>query len=76
MNRWTEELTLVGYEMQWTTKYFLNCSAKWQARFMSPNLRPGPRAYAGRQAAQWKRLACEAERVFSTVNRGYIKLVM
>lgn len=76
MNRWSEELTMVNYEMQWTTRYFLHRSATWQERTLSPHPHRGPKAYAARQAEQWKQLAREAERVFSAVNQSYVKLVM
>ncbi|KAF8057043.1 hypothetical protein FPV67DRAFT_1677798 [Lyophyllum atratum] len=31
-NRWAEELRLVGYEMQWTTRYFLHQATIWRDR--------------------------------------------
>jgi hypothetical protein len=70
-NRWKEELTLVGYEMEWTTRYFLYRAGKWQVQCPEA----GPSAYAARQAAQWGGLASEADRAFGVVNREYIKVM-
>jgi hypothetical protein len=28
--RWQEEVTLNGYEMEWTVRYFLHMSCKWE----------------------------------------------
>ena len=74
-NRWQEELTLVGYEMQWTTRYFLYRARKWQVQLEDNDLQAGPRAYAARQAAQWGGLVSDAERAYRVVNREY-KIVM
>jgi hypothetical protein len=71
MNRWQEELILVGYEMEWTTKYFLYRARKWQAQLGDYDLPAGPRAYAARQAAQWSALALDGERAFRVVNPDY-----
>jgi hypothetical protein len=76
MKRWSEELTLLKYEMEWTTRYFLHHYKKWQDRATVPHPHMGPKAYAARQSAQWRQMACEVERVFSAVNTGYINLVM
>lgn len=76
MNRWSEELTMVNYEMEWTTQYFLHRSAQWRERALALHPLQGPKAYAARQSAQWNQMACEADRVFSAVNQGYVKLVM
>ena len=75
INRWTEELTLIKYEMEWMRRYFLTCSAKWQARLQSPHPHPGPMACAAWQVAQWRQMASEAEQVFCAVNWGYIKII-
>jgi hypothetical protein len=74
-NRWSEELTLVKYEMEWTTRFFLKRAADWRERAGLPTPLPGPRAYAARQASQWSQMASEAERVFAAVYPGYIRLV-
>ena len=31
-NRWREEHTLVGYEMQWTIRYYIHCAKMWEDR--------------------------------------------
>jgi hypothetical protein len=31
--RWREEVTLTGYEMQWTVRYFRHMSLKWALPF-------------------------------------------
>jgi hypothetical protein len=74
-NRWQEELMLVGYEMEWTTRYFLHRAEKWQAQLGDENLQAGPKAYAARQAAQWGDLASDAEQAFRVVNREYTKVM-
>jgi len=66
---------LVGYEMEWTTRYFLHRAETWQSQLVENNLLAGPRAYAARQAAQWGDMALDAERAFRVVNRNY-KTVM
>ena len=38
--RWQEELTLTGYEMQWTVRYFLYMSRKWVLKFDGHPLAP------------------------------------
>jgi len=63
---------LVGYEMEWTTRYFMHKAAKWQA---DETLEAGPRAYAARQTAQWGDLALDAERAFGVVNREYKRVM-
>ena len=73
-NRWQEELTLVGYEMEWTTRYFLHKAGMWQEQLGDQTL-PGPKAYAARQSAQWGNLASDAERAFRNVNREYKKVM-
>jgi len=74
-NRWQEELTLVGYEMEWTTRYFLYRAGKWQTQFGKENQQAGTKAYAARQAAQWGDLASDADRAFRVVNREYKKVM-
>lgn len=73
--RWKEEHTLVGYEMEWTTRYFLHQAEKWQTRFSDETLEKGPRAYAARQAEQWSQLASDAQSAFHFVNREYKKIM-
>jgi hypothetical protein len=75
-NRWDEELTLLRYEMEWTTRYFLYRAKEWEKRFDLPDMELGPKAYAARQAAQWLHMASDAERMFRTVNREYHTVIM
>ena len=71
-SRWEEELLLVKYEMEWTTRSFLHKAQEWQDRFEEPNVDPGPKAYAARQSSQWRRIACDADRLFRSSNADYI----
>ena len=66
---------LVKYEMKWTTKSFLYKAQQWQDRFEETNIDPGPRAYAARQASQWRFMASEADRLFRSVNSDYTSLI-
>jgi hypothetical protein len=75
-NRWAEELLLVKYEMQWTTKSFLHKAREWQDKFDEPNTDPGPKAYAARQSAQWRYIALDADRLFRLVNSEYRSLII
>ena len=70
-SRWEEELLLVKYEMDWTTRSFLHKAQEWQNRFEEPNIDPGPKAYAARQSSQWRRIACDADRLFRSANADY-----
>jgi hypothetical protein len=74
-NRWQEELLLVKYEMQWTTRSFLHKAREWQARFEEPNIDRGPQAYAARQSAQWRYMALDADRLFRSANSEYTSLI-
>ena len=74
-NRWQEELLLLKHEMEWTTRYFLHRSQEWASR-SEIGTRPGPKAYAARQSSQWRRLACDAERIFRVVNVDYFPLIV
>lgn len=44
--RWQEEVTLTGYEMQWTVRYFLYMSRKWIIPVVNAN-EPASGAGAG-----------------------------
>ena len=70
-NRWEEELLLVKYEMEWTTRSFLHKAKVWQDRFEELNVGPGPKAYAARQSSQWRCMASEADRLFRSTNPEY-----
>jgi hypothetical protein len=71
-NRWREEFLLVTYEMQWTVRYFLYDSQRWQSASRSENILPGPLAYANRQQALWHQLALRADKAFRSTNVDYI----
>ena len=45
--RWQEEVTLTGYEMQWTVRYFLYMSRKWVLKFDGHSLAPGGSSETG-----------------------------
>ena len=70
--RWSEEAILVGYEMQWTVRYFLHQAQQWDDRCDAENeirsLAPGPAAYAARKAAMWRWVALKAKKCFLKVN--------
>lgn len=72
MHRWDEECTLVKYEMEWTVRYFVHKRHFWQSAFTA-NLAqpPGPLAYAQRKAAMWDKLAHDADRSFTNINKYY-----
>ena len=73
-SRWSEELRLVQYEMEWTTRYFLYQSEIWQNWSTSQalvGLAPGPVAYGQRQRAMWYRMAIDAEARFKIANPSY-----
>ena len=73
-NRWEEELLLVKYEMQWTTKSFLHKAQQWEDRFEEPNVDPGPKAYAVWQLSQWRSIVLEADWLFQLANSEYTKI--
>jgi hypothetical protein len=70
-SRWEEELLLVKYEMEWTTRSFVHKAREWQDRFEQPDVDPGPKAYAARQSSQWRRIAYDADRLFRSANVNY-----
>jgi hypothetical protein len=74
-SRWEEELLLVRYEMDWTTRSFLHKAQEWQDRFEEPNVDPGPKAYAARQSSQWRHVACDADHLFRSANTDYKSLI-
>ncbi|GLB37202.1 hypothetical protein LshimejAT787_0402530 [Lyophyllum shimeji] len=77
-NRWSEEFMRVGYEMQWTTRFFLYQADLWRTRGAGAakegGLGPGPLAYAQRKTAMWKEMAVLADQGFWEVNPSYTKL--
>ena len=75
LNRWKEETTLVGYEMEWTVRYFLYQSELWKGRAFDCPDTNGAMAYASRQSAIWYCRACSAEKDFKFSNHNYVKLI-
>jgi hypothetical protein len=69
MKRWTEEFTLVQYEMRWTVQYFKHKAQVWlrHAERGSSTVHAGVIAYAYRQAATWRSLATLADDTFIKV---------
>jgi hypothetical protein len=74
-HRWNEEHILVGYEMEWTVRYFLHRSGLWTERAQISDKGPGASSYANRQAAIWYKLAADADNIFAKFNRNYTRLV-
>lgn len=74
-SRWEEELLLVKYEMEWTTRSFLYKTREWQDRFEEPNVDAGPKAYAARQSSQWWHMALDSDRLFGLANSEYKSLI-
>jgi hypothetical protein len=74
-NRWFEERVLVGYEMQWTVRYFLHRSSLWEERARITGQGSGAVAYATRQSALWYKLAADADHLYSKFNHNYTRLV-
>jgi len=62
--RATEENTLVGYEMKWTTAYFNHRAAEWHKR-KEGDFSLGHQIYAAKQEAMWKDFANTARISFS-----------
>ncbi|KAF8337253.1 hypothetical protein F5887DRAFT_890729 [Amanita rubescens] len=74
MHRWSEEVTLVSYEMQWTVRYFMYNMRTWDKRGIDcPE--PGVAAYAARKSAMWHRMALDAEGEFLKGNSAYSRLL-
>lgn len=76
--RWQEEVTLTGYEMQWTVRYFLYMSRKWVIpppasgiSFDSLNLSKGAIAYWNRKRAVWEEFMRKADRKFRGCHPAY-----
>jgi hypothetical protein len=71
-DRWHEEVVLVTYEMQWTVRFFLHRTTKWEEAACTVAVSPGAKAYALRQAKMWKTLAESADKVFESTTCDYI----
>lgn len=67
--RWEEELRVTGYEMVWTSRFFLHKSEQWLTEVDGPNsVTEGHKGYARRQSAFWRNLSQVAWAVFKDVN--------
>ena len=67
---WQEEVTLVGYKMQWTVRYFLHNMEVWEDR--RKHAKPqGLAAYAAHKSAMWKAMATDADQLFAQVNGSF-----
>jgi len=84
--RWQEEVTLIGYEMQWTVRYFRYMSSKWilssdhdmlpiadssGTGTGPPVLTAGAVAYWKRKYAIWNDLCSYADGLFRRCNSAY-----
>ena len=76
-DRWKEEFTLTGHEMQWTVRYFLYQAKLWEDRGIQSEHsgNQGPTAYAHRKVAMWNAMAKAAENCFKEVKRDFVSLV-
>ncbi|KAF8808483.1 hypothetical protein BYT27DRAFT_7096830, partial [Phlegmacium glaucopus] len=70
-NRWQEEHILVGYEMEWSVRYFLYRAKVWEEHCNVVALSPGAIAYAAHQVARWRQVAAAAESLFKVRNMLY-----
>lgn len=70
MQRWKEELTLVGYEMRWSLNYFKYQSQLWMDRQNAALTKNehGAAAYASRKVAMWIATGTNAEKDFHAAN--------
>ena len=73
-NQWKEETILVGYEMQWTVRYYHNQGNMWTALSTDPDMLPGPKVYAACHAATCYGCAAVADMEFKVSNSRYISL--
>ena len=76
-DRWKEEFTLVGYEMQWTIRYYMHQSEVWEerGRVAGHSQKSGAAAYAARKTQMWRDMAAVAEKKFAAVNCNYVSVV-
>lgn len=70
--RWHEEKILVGYEMQWTVRYFLYKCKEWEEGRDTVGVSAGGKVYAARQARRWKAYAEAADTLFSRTTGHYL----
>ena len=67
-NRWSEELRIVGYEMQWTVNWFRWKEEQWRLRLNEledEERPPGLDCYCHKQMALWSALADQAQTQFT-----------
>jgi len=72
--RWEKKVILVGYEMQWTVRYFQHKMQMWdEHRRISISAKKfGAAAYAACQSATWDKMAKVADHTFSLEKTFYI----
>ncbi|KAF8806062.1 hypothetical protein BYT27DRAFT_7102812 [Phlegmacium glaucopus] len=70
LNRWQEEVSLTGYEMQWTVRYFSFQSRSW-AGVADATGNAGHVTYAKRKRAMWEQLRVKADRIFRLLIDAY-----
>jgi hypothetical protein len=75
-NRWTEELLITRYEMQWTTKYYMHMAVTWGRRRDMAGAPQGSGlvAYAEKQITLWNELGRVAEAIFHKTDSKYVPL--
>ena len=69
-SRWSEELRLVGYEMQWTVNWFRWKEREWRERLANvtnEDRPPGLDCYCHKQIWLWQTLGDQAHKRFSHV---------
>lgn len=69
LTRWSEELQLVGYEMQWTVNWFRRMQEEWELRLKrleNDAEAPGLDSYCYKQIELWKSMADKAHDRFSS----------
>jgi hypothetical protein len=72
-DRWREEFTLVGYEMEWTMRYFMHEAEVWEGRrrVAVHDDKAGAAAYAARKRHTWREMAAAADTKFMGINNSY-----
>ncbi|KAH9484689.1 hypothetical protein JR316_0001588 [Psilocybe cubensis] len=80
--RWSEEATILDYEMLWTVNYFVHKAEWWRCSaevhrngkvLDGDTVQKGRVAYAERQASLWDNLARRADYLFRMTNSSYKK---
>ncbi|KAF8799289.1 hypothetical protein BYT27DRAFT_7121086, partial [Phlegmacium glaucopus] len=70
LNRWQEEVSLTGYKMQWTVRYFSFQSQSW-AGVADATGNAGHVTYAKQKRAMWEQLRVKADRIFRLLIDAY-----